>query len=243
MRKVRGTAYEPVRDMPLEPRAGRGRRKHDTDLDGKAIAAATRADILAAAEAEFASHGFDAANIDEIARRTQSSKRMIYYHFGNKRDLYREVLKQAYISLREHSIFDGIAEMEPMAGIRAYAISTFDSHIMHPNLIRLSAYENISKGTTLDALRDDLRDYPSTMEPLHELLDRGVSEGIFRPGLRVMDIYLMIVGMSFHTVSNQHSIEAIFGHNMLADDEVRARRVMLADMVCRYVANTLYIPC
>ena len=222
--------------LALTPRAGRGRRKHGSDVDARAITAATRADILSIAEEEFATNGFDAANIDEIARRTQTSKRMIYYHFGNKRALYQEVLKQAYISLRERSVFDGVGSMAPMEGLKAYAESTFDSHLMHPNLVRLSAYENISRGETLDTLRDDLKDYPTTMEPLQELLERGAAEGVFRPGLRVMDVYLIIVGISFHTVSNHHSIKAIFGHDMLSTPEVAARRAMLADLICRYAA-------
>lgn len=40
-------------------------------------------DILDVAMAEFAEHGFAGARVDAIAARTQTSKRMLYYHFGS----------------------------------------------------------------------------------------------------------------------------------------------------------------
>ncbi len=41
--------------------------------------AAVRQDILTIATQEFAAHGLSGANINEIARQTSTSKRMIYY--------------------------------------------------------------------------------------------------------------------------------------------------------------------
>jgi AcrR family transcriptional regulator len=53
----------------------------------------TKAVILTAAAAEFAARGFSGAFVDTIAARTHVNKRMIYYYFGSKRDLYVAVLK------------------------------------------------------------------------------------------------------------------------------------------------------
>ena len=44
----------------------------------------TRRDILETASREFAKNGLSGARIDEIAAGTKSSKRMIYYYFGDK---------------------------------------------------------------------------------------------------------------------------------------------------------------
>src|SRR3954447_24742256 len=54
----------------------------------------TRDRILAAALAEFAAKGFAGARVDTIARRARINKRMLYYCFGAKQDLYREVLRR-----------------------------------------------------------------------------------------------------------------------------------------------------
>ena len=48
----------------------------------------TRQNIIEIASEEFALNGLSGARIDEIAARTRSSKRMIYYYFGDKEGLY-----------------------------------------------------------------------------------------------------------------------------------------------------------
>lgn len=54
----------------------------------------TREKILTAASAEFAAKGLAGARVDVIARRARVNKRMLYYCFGTKRELYREVLQR-----------------------------------------------------------------------------------------------------------------------------------------------------
>ena len=48
--------------------------------------------ILDAATAEFSAHGLGGARIDQIALRSGSNKRLIYYYFGNKDDLFLAVV-------------------------------------------------------------------------------------------------------------------------------------------------------
>ena len=62
--------------------------------------AGVRKNILAVAMAEFAANGLSGARIDEIAAKTNTSKRMIYYYFGDKEGLYGRVLEEAYREVR-----------------------------------------------------------------------------------------------------------------------------------------------
>ena len=48
----------------------------------------TRAELLAVATEVFAESGYSGARVDEIAERTRTTKRMIYYYFGGKEQLY-----------------------------------------------------------------------------------------------------------------------------------------------------------
>ncbi|MCC6212114.1 MAG: helix-turn-helix transcriptional regulator, partial [Burkholderiales bacterium] len=59
-----------------------------------------RGRILAAALAEFARHGLGGARVDRIARRAGANKRMLYYYFGNKEDLFLAVLESRYAHIR-----------------------------------------------------------------------------------------------------------------------------------------------
>ena len=69
----------------------------------KKISANQTADqlILTAALKEFSSRGFSGARIDEIAEKTNFSKRMIYYYFKDKQDLFVRCLEKEYQKLRE----------------------------------------------------------------------------------------------------------------------------------------------
>jgi AcrR family transcriptional regulator len=83
-----------------EPRAGAHR--------GEAIAVARqrrlrrldrRDQLLAAATRAFARNGFEATNLDEIAREAGISKVLLYRHFDSKADLYRAVLDRSLTHL------------------------------------------------------------------------------------------------------------------------------------------------
>jgi TetR/AcrR family transcriptional regulator len=54
----------------------------------------TRERIMAAAQKEFAAHGFAGARTDAIACRARVNERMIFYCFDSKEGLYRAVLAQ-----------------------------------------------------------------------------------------------------------------------------------------------------
>jgi len=57
--------------------------------------------ILAAAEIEFATHGFTAARTESIAARANVVKGMIFHYFKNKEGLFEAVLERAYQPFRD----------------------------------------------------------------------------------------------------------------------------------------------
>ena len=65
-----------------------------TSEPGKRRSEKTRLAILDAAEAAFAEHGFDGARIDAIAAASGHNKTLIFRYFGDKLNLYAEVLKR-----------------------------------------------------------------------------------------------------------------------------------------------------
>jgi AcrR family transcriptional regulator len=69
----------------------------------------SRAAILGAAAVEFSERGYDAARVDRIAARARLNKAMLYYHFGSKRAVYLEVLRDVFTAVggRARAIADG----------------------------------------------------------------------------------------------------------------------------------------
>jgi TetR/AcrR family transcriptional regulator len=54
----------------------------------------TQERIFQSAFQEFAAQGFAGARVDRIARQAGINKRMLYHYFGDKRGLFREVLRR-----------------------------------------------------------------------------------------------------------------------------------------------------
>src|SRR3954452_21006580 len=103
----------------------------------------TRAEILEVATHEFADLGYAGARVDDIAAKTRTTKRMIYYYFGGKEGLYLEVLEGAYRRIRALEQELDVEHLEPVAALRRLAEMTFDHHEQHPDFVRLVAIENI----------------------------------------------------------------------------------------------------
>ncbi len=99
----------------------------------------TREKILAAALAEFSARGFAGARVDAIARRARVNKRMLYYCFGAKQDLYREILR--------HKIDEraGMIESTPddFAGALTHIYLAVGTDI---DFVRLMEWEAIDSG-------------------------------------------------------------------------------------------------
>src|SRR5215210_2368124 len=106
-------------------------------------AARTRAEILDVATREFAERGYAGARVDKIAAQTRTTKRMIYYYFGGKEQLYIEVLEAAYARIRSVEREVDVEHLDPREAIRRLAELTFDHHDSHPEFIRLVSIENI----------------------------------------------------------------------------------------------------
>src|SRR5215470_5886548 len=74
--------------------------------------------ILEAAKQEFAAHGLAGARVDRIAAKADANKRMLYYHVGNKEDLYLAVLEGTYEKIRAEERSLDLEHLAPPEAIR-----------------------------------------------------------------------------------------------------------------------------
>ena len=186
-------------------------------------AAKTREDILAIATVEFSEKGLAGARIDDIADRTSSSKRMIYYYFGSKDALYRAVLERAYERIRKQEKAARFEDLEPEQALRAIIGHTFDYHHDHPEFVRLVMNENVHRGEHIAQIESMKQRNRVVIEALAEILRKGQDQGLFRAGIDPIDLHAMISANSFYNVSNRDTFLHNFGVDFAAP-EVRARR-------------------
>ncbi|WP_305784582.1 TetR/AcrR family transcriptional regulator [Symbioplanes lichenis] len=88
--------------MSSAPRARRGRPGHDLEA------------VLAAAVALFNAQGYDAASMDEVARRLHITKSSVYHHVRGKEELLRLAVSHALDGLDA-----AMAEVRKLTGLTA----------------------------------------------------------------------------------------------------------------------------
>jgi AcrR family transcriptional regulator len=209
-----------------------------TAVNGKANAvrdaAAARADILTVAAEEFAAKGLSGSRVDEIAERTHTVKRMIYYYFGSKEGLYRAVLERAYEQIRAIESSLDLDAMPPREALSALVRATFDHHNRHPDFVRLVMNENIHHGDHIGTLSNIRARRETVVAVLRKLIDRGVAKRVFRKHMDPIEIHMSISALCFYNVSNRYTFSRIFGKDMTSPKAVAARREIVVDMIDRW---------
>jgi AcrR family transcriptional regulator len=195
----------------------------------------TRAELLEVATEAFAESGYAGTRVDEIAERTQTTKRMIYYYFGGKEQLYLAVLENAYRGIRETEQSIHAGDLPPVEALRQIAELTYDHHLNHTAFIRLVSIENIHHGEFIKRL-DGLRTLNQpAVEVLETVLERGRVEGSVRADVDALDVHLLISSYCFFQVANQHTFGYLFDRDLLAADRREHLRAMIGDVVVAWL--------
>ena len=214
-------------DLPAVADAPRKSRKNNPEK--------TRENILHEAIVEFVQQGLAGARVDAIAERIHTSKRMIYYYFGSKEQLYVEVLEKLYGDIRNTETRMNLTALEPREAIRRLVEFTFDHHDQNVDFVRIVSIENIHNAEYVKRTETIKAMNSKILEGLGETLRRGAELGLFREGLEPLDVHLLINSFSFYRVSNRHTFSEIFQIE-LSDEAIKQRhREMICESVLRYL--------
>ena len=195
----------------------------------------TRRNIIEVATAEFANKGFSGGRVDDIAARTKTSKRMIYYYFGGKEGLYIAVLEAAYRSIRSIEVTLDLEHQHPEQALRALIAFTFDYQNTHPEFVRLVMNENILNGAYLGRSKEIQQLNATVIDALRDLISRGQHEGVFRRDVDPVDLHMSISALCFFNVANRATFSTIFERDMASPRALTARRAQVIETILRYV--------
>lgn len=211
-----------------------GRRPHDGGANAKSIEKITKDDIIAVATAEFARVGFDGASVNAIARKTKTSKMMIYYHFGNKPGLYRAVLEASYDRIVQQRPGDSLRQMAPTKALATYAKTVFDVHLNHPDFVRLVMGENLNDAKFIQDSTAVRARTKLNMGTLENIVSRGIDTKEFRADCDAASLYLVISGLCFQAVSNAATLKFSVGLDLDQKEVQDYRRNLTAEVALRY---------
>jgi len=155
----------------LVRRPGRGRRS---------TAQARRGSILAAALTVFASHGFAAARLDEVAARAGVAKGTLYLYFRDKEALFEALVRDAAAPLLEHMRKETAApDISPLAALDTF-FALFKKEVLGTErklLLRLI----VAEGPRFPAIAEFYyREVVAHgLHMLRALAERAAREGVF----------------------------------------------------------------
>jgi AcrR family transcriptional regulator len=195
----------------------------------------TKRNIIEIAMQEFAENGLSGARIDEIAAKTKSSKRMIYYYFGDKEGLYLRVLEEAYSRVRATEATLDLNDLPPLQALEKLVGFTFDHHNSHEAFIRLVMIENIHHGEFLAKSQVIQKLNVTAIDAVRELYDRGIREGTFRAGLDPIELHWQISALCFFNVSNRATFSKIFRRDLGSKKSLASLREAVVEMIVRHV--------
>ena len=215
-----------------EPGSRRG-RAHD--------AAGAQEAILNAAEEVFAEHGFDGARIDTIAKASGYNSSLIFHYFGDKLNLYAEVVKHADREMTEFqmSMFAPLLEDETIASnpqafktiLVGIATALFDYLVAHPRLMRMLLWEQAEGWQTYTRFISQFN--TGDTEPVIKLFHKAHSAGLLRSDFVPLIQLTMVlqICMSYLTFIPLYQMVLPPGEDLSSTEAIARARDYIIDLV------------
>ncbi|MGV8954195.1 MAG: TetR/AcrR family transcriptional regulator [Cypionkella sp.] len=213
--------------MPAKAKPVRVKRTRDS--------VKTKAAILVAGRAEFAERGFEGARVDAIAALAGANKRLLYHYFGNKEELYRAVLLDAYQEIRRGERALSLDQYGPVEAMDRLVRFTFRHFLANPWFPRLLNTENIENARFLKTMGDIQALHSPLVGQITTILDRGADAKVFRRDVDPVQLYISISALGFFYVSNMATLSVIFARDLSAIDMVQEREAQAVQMVLDYL--------
>jgi TetR/AcrR family transcriptional regulator len=199
---------------------------------------ASRERLLQAAIKEFSAKGYSGARVDAICRSSRSNPRMLYHYFGDKDGLYVAVLESVLGELRREELKLEVDHVGPLDGMMQLFHFVHDHFGRHPELINLLSGENLLRARFLGRSVKT----PIVSSPLIELIDRllarGAREGVFRSGIDPLQLYVMLVALSYYHRSNAFTLSAIFRADLASPAWQATQKRYAEQMITRFLLRS-----
>jgi TetR/AcrR family transcriptional regulator len=220
--KTAGTASRPRQAK----QKAKGKRTYDAE--------GSREKILQTATKHFVAKGYNGARVDEIVADADTSKNLVYYYFHNKEALFVAVLDRIYATFSAQRGEAWQHRTSPVDALRELAGEIFTAMVKMPEMISLLDTENLFRATHIKKLACIENIYHPLLSNLGDLLRRGEEAGVFRKGIDPTQLYISMSALCYHYISNQYTLSAIFGFDLMAPARLKARREHAVEMTLRF---------
>ncbi len=191
-----------------------------------------------AAIVRFARDGFEQTKLETIAAESGMSKRMIHYHFGDKKGLYERAVKRAVARIAPpHEVLDRSYAV-PVEGMRRFVDSIFHVFLESPDCIRLILRENLDPILDVEELTTGDRSNDITLH-VERLLLLGQDAGAFRPGICAEDVLALVVGLCDLRITHASTSYAMSRIDFASQRNTEGMRRMVIDAVLAFLTSNI----
>lgn len=218
---------------PIDPASGASADEGQPQNSHRLRSEATRARILEAAHVQFVANGLEGTRMEAIAAEAGVNKSLVYRHFGNREQLYREVLRNTYQKMRDAEAALELPE-DPLQALDRLVSFTLQYYLENPDFLILVGIENLNQGQHLRQIARDSLHVSSLLDILRRITRAGVAQGLFRSGLDPVEFYMVISSQCWFTVATKHTFGITFDLDVMQPAYIARRRALICDNVRRY---------
>ena len=163
--------------------------------------------LLLCAVNEFAEYGYEGARVDNIVKAAGCSKQTVYHHFGNKENLFIEVLEYTWNDIREKERELDISGLSPVIAIEKIIDFTWDYYINNH----------------------------AHLQSMASLLEEGQRQKTFKKDIDPLQININIAALGAYYLINQYTLGMVYHISMVSPEALEARRRVIKETILSWL--------
>ncbi|EAU6187266.1 TetR/AcrR family transcriptional regulator [Salmonella enterica] len=191
--------------------------------------------LLLCAVNEFAEYGYEGARVDNIVKAADCSKQTVYHHFGNKENLFIEVLEYTWNDIRQKEKALDVSGLSPAQAIEKIIDFTWDYYIANPWFLNIVHSENQSKGVHYAKSKHLPEINYSHLELMASLLEKGKALNIFKQDIDPLQVNINIAALGGYYLINQHTLGLVYHISMVSPQALEARRKVIKETIMSWL--------
>lgn len=191
--------------------------------------------LLLCAVNEFAEYGYEGARVDNIVKAADCSKQTVYHHFGNKENLFIEVLEYTWNDIRQKEKALDVSGLSPAQAIEKIIDFTWDYYIANPWFLNIVHSENQSKGVHYAKSKRLPEINYSHLELMASLLEKGKALNIFKQDIDPLQVNINIAALGGYYLINQHTLGLVYHISMVSPQALEARRKVIKETILNWL--------
>ncbi|WP_018296384.1 TetR/AcrR family transcriptional regulator [Corynebacterium lubricantis] len=194
--------------------------------------------VISIALEYFSEQGFADTKLDAIAKDSGMSKRMIHYHFGDKKGLYQQALVSAISTMQPPAELLDRSYAVPVEGVRRFVDALYYRMAERPEALRLIMRESLNPVLEVKEM-SAISDSSDLTLHLERLLMMGQDVGAFRPDISADDILVLIISLTSYRVTSRNLTLNLFDIDLLSRENTEGMRRFIIDAVLAFLTSNI----